>query len=245
MRTGVVHGLRRPPAADRLAGRGRHSALLPIVIDMAGWGLARLPAVVDGVAHRFSAAALHATAAGRSALHPALMNHFPDRERAWYDRIHEVHLQRCALGILDFIRALWGTPQAVMRRVSVQHWPQLVAYREQGVPVILLAGHFIGLPIAVRALAERIPLQVVARMFGHPGLRRPLTRLARRTGGGCSDGGRARALYQHLRRGETVLLLADYGMAEDGRRAAIGVVSRLVERTGAGVLPLAYRRQGQ
>ncbi|MES1994242.1 MAG: hypothetical protein V4457_11800 [Pseudomonadota bacterium] len=218
---------------------------LPIIIDVAGWCLARMPPGVDWIANRILALGLRCLDAGRPSLLNVLQAHFPERDHHWHGRMHRAHLQRRVSGILDLIRALWGTPDCVMRRVSVINWPQLVTFRQQGVPVILLAGHFIGLPMGARALAERIPLQVVARMFRHPGFHRSLARLARRSGGGIIDGGNGRALYRSLQRGETVLILADYGMAGDAQRVAMGMVLRLANRTGAMVLPLHCKHHGR
>jgi lauroyl/myristoyl acyltransferase len=110
--------------------------------------------------------------------------------------------------------------------------------------VILLAGHFIGLPLAVRALAERVPLRVVARMFRHRLFQLLLARLGHRTGGGLIDGANGRAICRSLMQGETILILADYGMAGTSQSAA-SHVSRLARRSGAVVLPLHYHRHGR
>jgi lauroyl/myristoyl acyltransferase len=221
-------------------GAGLHA-----IIDVTGWCLARMPPGVDWIASRILALGLRCLDAGRPSLFSVLKVHFPERDRYWHGQVHHAHLQRGVSGILDLIQVLWGTPDSVMRRVSVINWPQLVTFHQQGVPVILLAGHFIGLPMGVRALAERIPLQVVARMFRHPGFYRPLARLTHRSGGGFIDGGNGRALYRSLRQGKIVLILADYGMAGKTQRTAMGMVLRLANRTGAVVLPLHCQHHGR
>lgn len=148
---------------------------------------------------------------------------------------------RRAMALFNLADALWGTPRRALAGVSVTGWPALAALQRQRIPVILLAGHFIDLPVGVRALAERVPLVVVARMFRHPALRRPLARLARRTGGKLVDGRDAREIWRCLRRGETVLILADYPVP-GGSRATEDRIGRLARATGAVVLPLSCRR---
>lgn len=170
---------------------------------------------------------------------------FPNRDRQWHRQTYRIHLQHRFHGACELIRTLWADPVQVTAQVQVIGWPQLIALQNQRVPVILLAGHFVGLPLTVRALAERVPLRVVARMFRPPLFQHVLTRLARRTGGGLIDGADGRAICRSLKQGETILILADYGMADDVRSAARNAIYRLAQRSGSVVLPLHYLRQGK
>lgn len=151
------------------------------------------------------------------------------------------YFRRRATALFNLAESLWGTPGRAPAGVSVTGWPAIADLQRRRVPVILLAGHFIDLPVGIRALAERVPLGLVARLFRHAALRRPLARLARRTGGKLVDGGDAWEICRHLKRGETVLILADYPEPA-GPAAATDRIRRLAHATGAVVLPLSCRR---
>lgn len=219
--------------------------VLLTVMDAAGWGIARLPPAIGQISSRMLAFSLERMGPGRNSFSASLAACFPDRDLDWQTRTHRAHLRRRFRGIFELIESLWAGPARVTGRVQIVGWPQLVALQRQGVPVILLAGHFIGLPLAVRALAERVPLRVVARMFRHRLFQQLLARLGHRTGGGLIDGADGRAICRSLMRGETMLILADYGMAGASQSAASHAVSRLAHRSGAVVLPLHYRRHGR
>lgn len=212
-------------------------------MDVAGWCIARLPPAIGQISSRMLAFFLERMGPGRNAFLSSLATNFPDHDLDWRTRTHRAHLQRRIRGIFELIESLWAGPARVTGRVHIVGWPQLVALQRQGVPVILVAGHFIGLPLAVRALAERVPLRVVARMFRHHLFEKVFARLGHRTGGGLIDGADGRAICRSLMRGETILILADYGVAEASQStAASHAVSRLAQRSGAVVLPLHYRR---
>jgi len=219
--------------------------VLLAVTDVAGWCIARFPPVIAQISSRMLAFSLERIGPGRNAFRSSLAACFPDRDLDWQTRIHRAHLQRRLWGIFELIESLWAGPARVTARVHIIGWPQLVALQRQGVPVILLAGHFIGLPLAVRALAERVPLRVVARMFRHRLFEKVFARLGQRTGGGLIDGADGRAICRSLMQGETILILADYGIAGASHSAASHAVSRLAHRSGAVVLPLHYHRHGK
>ena len=219
--------------------------VLLTVMDATGWCIARLPPSIGQISSHMLAFSLERIGPGRDLFRTSLAACFPDRDLDWQTRTHRAHLRRRLLGIFELIESLWADPACVTGRVHIVGWPQLVALQRQGVPVILLAGHFIGLPLAVRALAERVPLRVVARMFRHRLFQRLLARLGQRTGGGLIDGADGRAICRSLMRGETILLLADYGMTGASQSVASHAVSRLAHRNGAVVLPLHYQRNGR
>lgn len=219
--------------------------VLLILMDATGWCIARLPPAIGQISSRVLAFPLEGIDLGMDSCRASLTACFPDRDLDWQRRTHRAHLRRRLGGIFELIESLWASPAQVTGRVHVVGWPQLIALQRQGVPVMLLAGHFIGLPLAVRALAERVPLRVVARMFRHPLFQHLLARLGRRTGGGLIDGADARAICRSLTRGETILLLGDYGMGSDRQSPASDAVSRLAQRSGSVVLPLHYHRQGR
>lgn len=218
--------------------------ILLIVMDATGWCIARLPPAIGQVSSRMLAFFLARIDRGRDSFRTPLTASFPKWDMNGHTRAHHAHIRRCLWGIFELIESIWAGPARVTGRVDIVGWPQLVALQHQGIPVILLAGHFIGLPLVVRALAERVPLHVVARMFRHPLFQQALARLSHRTGGGLIDGADGRAICRSLMQGKTVLLLADYGMEGNNQPAASQPVSRLAQRSGSVVLPLHYHRHG-
>ena len=169
---------------------------------------------------------------------PAL---FPDgAPAALRGRLRAYFTQR-AMALFNLAEALWGDAGRVLVQVSVTGWPDILALQRRGIPVILLGAHFINLPVAVRALAERVPIGLVARLFRHAALRRPLARLASRTGGKLVDGCDAREICRRLKHGETVVILADYPEPA-GSPTATDRIERLARATRAVVLPLSCRR---
>ncbi|HMM44220.1 MAG TPA: hypothetical protein PKE41_01150 [Candidatus Macondimonas sp.] len=151
------------------------------------------------------------------------------------------YFRRRAAALFNLIESLWGTPGRAPAGVSVTGWPAIADLQRRRVPVILLAGHFIDLPVGIRALAERVPIGLVARLFRHAALRGPLARLASRTGGKLVDGCDAREICRRLKHGETVVILADYPEPA-GSPTATDRIERLARATRAVVLPLSCRR---
>ncbi len=112
--------------------------------------------------------------------------------------------------------ALWGSDERIDKLIQVQGDEQLRHWQRQGVPVLLIGFHFFPNSLAIRTLAQRLPLHVVARMFVLPAVARALRRLARRTGGDFSTGANPRTILTELRRGRTVLMLPDQDIGVRG-----------------------------
>lgn len=216
-----------------------------MAIDGLGWALARLPEMAQRGGGRLLNTVLQRAEVRHPVMRETLVEALPALAPHEATRLLQAHLRHRAAGAFGFVQALWAGSTRILDKASVTGWPQLVRYQRQGVAVILIAGHFIDLPVGVRALAERVPVQLVARLFRHPALRRPVARLARRTGGCLIDGGNARAIVRALQRGETVLILADYPLGQHPRSApAAERIARLAQWTGAVVLPMGCRREG-
>jgi KDO2-lipid IV(A) lauroyltransferase len=112
--------------------------------------------------------------------------------------------------------ALWGSDRRIDKLIQVQGDEQLRHWQRLGMPVLLIGFHFFPNSLAIRALAQRMPIHVVARMFVLPAVARVLRRLARRTGGGYSTGANPRIILTELRRGHTVLMLPDQDIGVRG-----------------------------
>ena len=229
-------------AADRARAP---KSVTAAAIDGLGWALARLPEMAQRGGSQLLSAVLQSAEARHPVMHETLVEALPALARHDVTRLLQAHLYRRAAGVFGFVEALWGRPACILDKASVTGWPQLVQYQRQGVAVILIAGHFIDLPAGVRALAERVPVQLVARLFRHPAFRRPVARLAQRTGGCLIDGGNPKAIVRALQRGGTVLILADYPLDQSLQSApAAERIARLAQWTGAVVLPVGCRREG-
>ena len=217
---------------------GLNRRFVAAAVDVAGRFLARLPKAATACAAGVLGWALWRCETRCPPPFPVL---FPaGAPAALQDRL-PAYFRRRAAALFNLAESLWGTPGRAPAGVSVIGWPAIADLQRRRVPVILLAGHFIDLPVGIRALAERVPLGLVARLFRHAALRRPFVRLANRTGGKLVDGGDAREICRHLKRGETVVILADYP-EPPGPAAATDRIRRLARATGAAVLPLSCRR---
>jgi lauroyl/myristoyl acyltransferase len=217
---------------------GLNMRMAGAALDVTGRCLTRLPRRAKA-----SAAVVLGWVLWRCEIHrpppfPAL---FPDGAPAALRGRLRSHFMRRAMALFNLAEAVWGEPGRVLAQVSVTGWPDILALQRRGVPVILLGAHFIDLPLPIRVLAERVPIGLVARMFRHPLAQQPLAALARRTGGSLIDGEDPRAICRSLRRGETVLILADYPQSA-ASPTATDRIERLARTTGAVVLPLLCRR---
>lgn len=217
---------------------GLGKRMIGATADAIGCCLARLPTAAKARGAFVLGWVLWRCEIHRPLLFPAL---FPDGAPAALRGRLRAYFERRAMALFNLAEALWGDTRRVLVQVSVTGWPDILDLQRRGIPVILLSAHFIDLPVAVRALAERVPIGLVARLFRHAALRRPLVRLARRTGGKLVDGCDAREICRRLKHGETVVILADYPEPA-GSPAATDRIERLARATRAVVLPLSCRR---
>ncbi|MCB1559931.1 MAG: LpxL/LpxP family Kdo(2)-lipid IV(A) lauroyl/palmitoleoyl acyltransferase [Xanthomonadales bacterium] len=72
------------------------------------------------------------------------------------------------IGLFEFIRAWWGSIDAVRRHTDVEGLEHLRAALAEGKGVILLSGHFVTLEVCGRLLCEHAPVAGMYRPHGQP-----------------------------------------------------------------------------
>lgn len=141
---------------------------------------------------------------------------FPYKQAHEHRRLAKDSFSQLGYALFALALALWGSDRRIDSLIQVQGDERLRHWQHEGVPVLLIGFHFFPNSLAIRALAQRIPIHVVARMFVLPAVARALQRLAQRTGGGYSTGANPRIILTELRQGHTVLMLPDQDIGMRG-----------------------------
>jgi len=141
---------------------------------------------------------------------------FPHWQAHEHRRVAKDSFSQLGYALFALALALWGSDRRIDQLIQVQGDELLRHRQREGVPVLLIGFHFFPNSLAIRALAQRMPIHVVARMFVLPAVARALRRLAQRTGGGYSTGANPRIILAELRQGHTVLMLPDQDIGVRG-----------------------------
>jgi KDO2-lipid IV(A) lauroyltransferase len=170
----------------------------------------------------------------------------PELNTAQREQLLGKHFASIGIALFETALAWWASDQRIQRLTQVEGLQHLQAAQAQGKGVIMLSAHFTTLEIGARAMAARIPLNVMYRPTNNAVMERFLSRnraLRTRRAIRRDD---VRTLVTALKRNEPVWYAPDQSYRNKGAQmvplfgipcATNTATSRLAKMTGAIVLP--------
>ena len=162
------------------------------------------------------------------------------------ERLLAQHFASIGIALFETGLAWWASDQRIQRLTHVDGLEHLQAAQQHGQGVILLSAHFTTLEIGARAMAARIPLNVMYRPTSNAVMSRFLTRNRALRARRAIRRDDVRTLVTALKANEVVWYAPDQSYRNKGAQmvpffgiecATNTATSRLAKMTGAIVLP--------
>ncbi len=169
-------------------------------------------------------------------------------------RAHLVRRHFICLGqaVVESASAWWGPVSRLEGLGRVHGLEHLAAAKARGRGVIVISGHFTNVDICIQIMSLSVPAHAVYRRHKNPVLDEQILHGRSRCGGLMIDREDMRGVLKALRANQLVWFSPDqdHGLARHGefvrffglQAATVTTTARLAARTGAAVVPLAYRR---
>ena len=171
---------------------------------------------------------------------------FPELTAADREQLLRQHFASVGIALLETALAWWASDQRIQNLTEVQGQEHLDAALQHGKGAILLSAHFTTLEIGARAMAARLPLNIMYRPTKNEVMGRFLARnRAQRTRRAIRRDD-VRTLVTALKANEPVWYAPDQSYRNKGAQlvpffgipcASNTATSRLAKMTGAAVLP--------
>lgn len=170
----------------------------------------------------------------------------PELSAAERERLLTRHFESIGIALFETALAWWASDQRIQRLTQVVGLEHLHAAQTQGKGVILLSAHFTTLEIGARALAARMPLNVMYRPTNNEVMGRFLARNRALRARRAIRRDDVRTLVTALKANEPVWYAPDQSYRNKGAQmvpffgipcATNTATSRLAKMTGAVVLP--------
>ncbi|MDX1630553.1 MAG: lysophospholipid acyltransferase family protein [Thermoanaerobaculia bacterium] len=178
---------------------------------------------------------------GRTRRHLALA--WPDRERAWRERIARGCFEHLGMLLTECLWLSRRDCRAVEEVTQVRGWEEVERARSTGKPILVLTGHCGNWELLAAVISCRgLPLTVMARRLDDPSMNRRALELRSHFGTETIERGTpgaARKLLKTLRAGGALGMLIDQDTEVDG--VWVPFFGRLAY-TPAGAASLALRR---
>ena len=214
---------------------------------------ARLPWPLQRLLGRGLGALLHVVLVGRRRVarrNVALC--FPELSPPTREALVAGSFRELGIGLFEFIRAWWGTLDALPRHTRVLGLEHLQAARTGGRGVILLSGHFVTLEICGRLLCQHAPIAGMYRPHAQPVMEWAVRRGRMRYASAMFSRDALRPALRHLKDGGILWFAPD----QETRRGdsvfvpffgqlawSLTSTHQLARLSGAAVLPFRHRRR--
>ncbi|HEY6642548.1 LpxL/LpxP family Kdo(2)-lipid IV(A) lauroyl/palmitoleoyl acyltransferase [Povalibacter sp.] len=171
---------------------------------------------------------------------------FPDHSAAERQRILREHFRSVGIGLFETAMSWWSPNERIHKLTRLEGEEHLQAALARGKGAILLSAHFTTLEIGARALASRLPTNIMYRPTSNPVLERFLAKNRSRRAKRAIPRDDIRALISSLKANEPVWYAPDQSYRKKGAEmvrffgipaATNTATSRLARMTGAAVLP--------
>jgi Kdo2-lipid IVA lauroyltransferase/acyltransferase len=170
----------------------------------------------------------------------------PELSEAQREQLLTQHFESIGIALFETGLAWWASDQRIQQLTRVEGMQHLSAARQQGRGVILLSAHFTTLEIGARALAARMPLNVMYRPTRNAVMSRFLAHNRSQRARRAIRRDDVRTLVTALKANEPVWYAPDQSYRNKGAQlvplfgipcATNTATSRLARMTGATVLP--------
>lgn len=158
------------------------------------------------------------------------------------------------LGAFEFLRAWWGSIEALRPHTRVEGLEHMERARAAGRGVLLVSGHFLTLEICGRLLCDHVPVAGMYRPHRNPAMEWAVRRGRLRYAAAMFGHDELRPAIRHLKQGGILWYAPDqaYRRGEHVTATFFGqpvqsiVAShQLARMTGAVLIPFFHRRQGK
>ncbi|MBK6598665.1 MAG: LpxL/LpxP family Kdo(2)-lipid IV(A) lauroyl/palmitoleoyl acyltransferase [Proteobacteria bacterium] len=175
----------------------------------------------------------------------------PDQTASEREALLRQHFASLGCALLETAVSWWSTDERIRSLTSVDGLEHVERAQQSGRGILLLSAHFTTIEIGCRALAARLPLNVMYRPAENPVLAHLLTRSRSRQARRAIPRDDVRTLIKALKAGEIVWYAPDQSYRKKGAEmvpffgvpaATNTATSRIVAMTNAVVMPYFVER---
>lgn len=177
---------------------------------------------------------------------------FPDLTATERESLLKRHFRSLGIGLMEMGMAWWASDRRLRRLARIEGLENLAQARQDGRPVILIAGHFTTMDIVYRLLGLCVDYDGIHRPFGYPALDDRLAAGRGRAAATVYSKFDLRGILSALAAGRTIWMAVDQAQQSAGAVMApffgilaptTGSPARLAARSAAAVLPVAGWRE--
>jgi KDO2-lipid IV(A) lauroyltransferase len=178
---------------------------------------------------------------------------FPELDAASRDALLRASFRDLGIGLLEFVRAWWGSATPMRRSVRIEGVERIEAIRAEGRGVLLVSGHFLTLEMCGRLMCDRLPLAGMYRRHRSPVFEWAVQRGRRRYAVAMFANEEVRPAIRHLKQGGILWYAPDQDMRGKDTvfapffgvpAATITATHQFARLSGCAVVPFFHRREG-